>query len=103
MIQGTTPTFVCTLPQNSTVDLTEAEHVYFTLSQGSAVIDKSDTNLTILAKSVEATLTQAESLRFSFYSDAKIQLNWTYSDGSRGCTKIKTINVGENLHKAVIS
>lgn len=101
MVQGTTPTFICTVP--NTVDLTEAEHVYFTISQGSALVEKHDTDLTVAAHSVTATLTQAETLRFQIFSDAYIQINWTYSDGSRACTSIKKVNVGENLHKAVIS
>ena len=100
MIQGTTPTFVLTLPQ--TVDLTEAEHVMFSMTQGSAVVEKTDADLTVTANTVSVLLTQAETLRFSIYSEAKIQLNWTYSDGSRACSDIKTVPVGENLHKAVI-
>lgn len=101
MIQATTPTFVLTLPAN-TVDLTEADHVYFTIEQGSVVIDKADSDLEVAARVVSVYLTQAETLRLNFYSEARIQLNWTYSDGSRACSEVKTIVVGENLHKAVI-
>lgn len=101
MVQATTPTFVLTLPAN-TVDLTQAEHVYFTIEQGNVVIDKSDADLEVTERVVNVYLTQAETLRLTFYSEAKIQLNWTYLDGSRACSEVKTIVVGENLHKAVI-
>ena len=101
MVQGTTPTFVLTLPAN-TVDLTAAEHVYFTLEQGNVVIDKADSDLEVAERVVNVYLTQAETLRLTFYSEAKIQLNWTYLDGSRACSTVETIIVGENLHKAVI-
>lgn len=101
MVQGTTPTFVCTLP--NTVDLTEAAHVMFSISQGAAVVEKSDTNLTITAHTVAAYLTQAETLRFQQYSKAKVQVNWTYDDGSRACSEVVEVVVGENLHLAVIS
>lgn len=103
MTQGTTPTFTLTLPDDSGIDLTQAAHVYFTMSQGSAIVEKSDSDLTVAALSVDVYLTQADTLRFQIYSDAKIQLNWTYSDGSRACSEIKTVPIGENLHRAVIS
>jgi hypothetical protein len=103
MTQGTTPTFTLTLPSDSGIDLTEAAHVYFTLAQGSAIVEKSDSDLTISALSVDVYLTQADTLRFQIYSDAEIQLNWTYADGSRGCTHVKTILIDKNLHKAVIA
>lgn len=101
MIQGTTPTWTCVLP--NTVDLTAAAHVMFTISQGTAVVEKSDTDLTITAHTVAAYLTQAESLRFQQYSKAKIQVNWTYADGSRACSEVVEVVIGENLHMAVIS
>ena len=103
MVQATTPIFTLTLPEESTVDLTAAEHVVFTIEQGSVLVEKSDTDLTIAEHSAVVQLTQADTLRFQIYSDAEIQLNWTYSDGKRGCTKVKKINVEKNLHKAVIS
>lgn len=101
MIQGTTPTYICTLP--NTVDLTAADHVMFTISQGSVVIDKSDADLTITAHTVAAYLSQVDSLRFQQYSKAKVQVNWTYSDGSRACSEVVEVEVGENLHQEVIS
>lgn len=100
MTQGTTPTLTLVLP--NTVDLTEASSCIFTMSQGSAIVEKEENDLTIAAHQVDVYLTQADTLKFQIYSDAKIQLNWLYSDGSRACTKVKTIRVDENLHKAVM-
>lgn len=101
MVQGTTPTFICTLP--NTVDLTSAQHVYFTISQFDVSVEKHDSELTIAAHSVTATLTQAETLRFDFNWKAQTQINWTYSNGTRGCSNVAVVDVRENLHKAVIS
>lgn len=101
MTQGTTPTFTLRLPDM--IDLTLAEEFVFTLSQGSAIVEKYGADMTISAHSVDVYLTQAETLQFQTYSDAKMQLNWVYSDGSRGCTKVKTISVEENLHDEVMA
>ena len=101
MVQGTTPTFTLTLP--NTIDLEEAAHVYFTMRQGSAIVTKDESDMDISANVAEVYLSQSDIVRFSRSTDAEIQLNWTYSDGSRACSEVKTIVVGENLHKAVIS
>ena len=51
-MQGTTPTFVLTLPD--TVDLTEAQNVYVTFSQGSQnSITKSGDALVVSAHEVD--------------------------------------------------
>ena len=99
MVQATTPTFILTLPND--VDLGEAAHVYFTLRQNGATIEKSDTDLTIDANEVEVYLTQAETLKLSIGA-ARLQLNWTYANGSRACSTIATVAVDENLLKAVV-
>lgn len=100
MTRGTTPTFTLQFPD--TIDLTLAEEFVFTLSQGSAVVEKYGADMTISAHSVEVYLEQEDTLKFQMYSDAKMQLNWVYSDGSRGCSKVKTISVEENLHDEVM-
>lgn len=100
MLQGTTPTFTLTFP--STLDLSQAAHVVFTLRQGSAVVNKSDTDLTINSNVVSVALTQEESLRFQFNAPAVMMVNWTYSDGSRGGSKKKEIIIEENLYPEVI-
>ena len=99
MVQATTPTFVLTLPQD--IDLGEAAHVYFTLRQNGATIEKSDTDLTIDANEVEIYLSQEETLKLSIGA-ARLQLNWTYANGSRACSTIATVTVDENLLKAVV-
>ena len=97
MVQATTPTFILTLPD--TVNLTEANTIYFSLTQGATNIKK-----IVTADSpnvVSVYLTQAETLPLS-RGIAKIQLNWVYSDGSRACTNIVDVNVAPNLLRAVI-
>ena len=101
MVQGTTPTFTLTLP--NTIDLEEAAHVYFTMRQGSAIVTKDESDMDISATVAEVYLSQPDTVRFSRSTDAEIQLNWTYSDGSRACTNIEKISVAENLLKEVIA
>lgn len=97
MVQATTPTIIMNLPE--TVDLTQAQTVVFTLTQGTTMIKKVITDAT--AHQVSVYLTQEETLGLS-NGNAQIQLNWTYADGSRACTNIVNINVTPNLLKAVI-
>lgn len=99
MTLATTPTFTLTVPND--VDLTQASHIYFTLTQGKNTINKSDADLTVTAHSVEVFLSQAETLAFKM-GLAALQLNWTYSDGARACSNIATVSISENLLKAVV-
>ena len=94
MVQATTPTFVLNLPD--TVDLTQAANVYFALKQGCVLIEKTSDGLTIEPHTVYVALSQAETLRLAT-GRARIQLNWTYEDGTRACTNIVNVNVLENL------
>lgn len=98
MIQATTPTFVFTLPEG--VDLSAAAHVYFTISQSGVIVTKDE--MEISGNVVTVSLTQEDTVNFNFGIDAKVQLNWTYSDGSRMATKVQTVPVFENLHKDVL-
>ena len=101
MYQGTTPTFTLTLPD--TIDLEEASHVYFTMRQGSAIVTIDQSDIDIEGNIAIVYLSQSDTIRFSRSTDAEIQLNWTYSDGSRACTDIKKIPVTENLLKEVLA
>lgn len=99
MVQATTPTFILTLPD--TVDLTQANHIVWTLEQGKSKISKSDDDLTFDAHTVTVSLTQEETLRLA-KGTAQMQLNWSYADGSRACSNIANVPVDPNLYKAVI-
>ena len=99
MVQATTPTFVLTLPE--TVDLTEPSHFYFTLRQGHVRIEKTDSDLVIDGQTISVYLSQAETLTLT-PGMVKLQLNWTYANGSRACSNIVSVNVTENLLKEVV-
>lgn len=100
MVQATTPTFVLTLP--NTIDLSDAESVIFSIEQEYVSINKEVDSASISTNVVTVTLTQEETVNFDYQHEAKIQLNWVYDDGTRAATKVKTINVYENLLKDVI-
>ena len=99
MVQATTPTFVLTLPE--TVDLTEPSHFYFTLMQGNVRIEKTGPDLVIDGQTISVYLNQAETLTLT-PGMVKLQLNWTYANGSRACSNIVSVNVTENLLKEVV-
>ena len=100
MVQATTPTFVLTLP--NTVDLTQTHNLYFTMKQGGVSVQKSTDDLTVDGYTVSVYLSQSETLKVGV-GTAQIQLNWTYSDGSRACTNIASVKVDDNLLKEVVS
>lgn len=99
MVQATTPTFILTLPD--TVDLSEVSHLYFTIEQNKTIVKKQDKDLTVNGQTVQVFLSQQETLRFK-NGTANIQLNWTYENGSRGCSNIVPVHVDENLLKEVV-
>lgn len=100
MIQYTTPTFILTLPE--TVDLSLAQNIYFTLTQGEDVeITKSGESLVVEGQNVSVFLSQEESGRFS-KGKASLMLNWTYANGARACSTIVAVDVGRNLLDEVV-
>lgn len=101
MYQGTTPTFTLTLP--NTIDLEEASHVYFTMRQGSAIVTIDQSDMDIEGNIAVVYLSQFNTIPLNRSTDAEIQLNWTYSDGSRACTDIVKIPISENLLKEVLA
>lgn len=100
MTKGTTPTITFHLPD--TVDLTLAENVYATLTQGSLSVCKSGDALTVTAHSVSLDLSQEETLSFLQGVPAMAQLNWVYEDGKRGCSNIVNVFVHDNLERRVL-
>lgn len=100
MIRGTTPTFVLTIDE--TVDLTEASNVYVSFENDNVELVKKsgDSGVVVEAHQVSVYLTQEETLKFR--KSMEVQLNWTYANGSRGCTKIVNVPVGKNLIEEVL-
>lgn len=99
-MQGTTPTFVLTLPD--TVDLTEAQNVYVTFSQGSQnSLTKSGNDLAVSAHQVDVYMTQKDTLQFRD-GIVLIQMNWTFSGGERAATNVVSLNWDANLLKKVV-
>ena len=103
MIRGTTPTFVLNL-ETDTIDLTEANNVYISLETDSVEMLKQngDEGVEIQPHQISVYLTQAETLQFAEKSKIEIQVNWTYANGSRGCTDIARVSVGRNLVDKVL-
>ena len=99
--KGCTPTFTFTFPQTSSVDLTQAAHVYVTFVGSRKTIEKSDTDLTIEAKSVAVYLGQDETLALSD-GVVSMQINWTYGDGSRAASEIVRCQLCDNLIERVV-
>lgn len=99
MVQATTPTFILTLPDS--IDLSNADHVVFSIEQDFIAVHKDETDMTIETNVITVKLDQEDTVHLT-KGNAKIQLNWTYSDGSRASSKTKIIPVDENLYKDVI-
>lgn len=106
MIRATTPTFTLTI-SGDTVDLSAARNVYVAIVQGQTNLELTGDDLVIDGNTIECFLTQEHSLALAENKTAKIQVNWTYldTDGTtirRAATKVKAINIGEQLMKRVI-
>lgn len=99
IIQGVTPTFTLTVPED--IDLTEAANVYATFQQSKTILTKKGADLDISAHEVGVYLKQAETLAFE-KGRVLVQLNWTYADGSRCATQKKGIEWDDNLLREVL-
>ena len=106
MIRGTTPTFTLKIADDSDVDLTQANRVYFTICQGAKIITKSGEQLEVSGKTVSVFLDQEDSMSLREGQKAEVQLNWTYTDADgksrRAATPVKEVTIGRQLLKQVI-
>lgn len=100
MIRATTPTYILSLPQDSGIDLTQAQEVHFTLQQNGTKIDKIVDPTDGLT--VEVMLEQAETLNLKD-GRAEIQLNWIFADGRRGATYVSSVRVDKQLLNEVLT
>ena len=102
MIIGTTPTFTLKLKRSYDIDLTTST-VYVTLKQGQTTITKSGQQVTVVdGKTVQFTLTEAESLSLTLDKSVEVQLNWTYTSNGvtkRAATKIIKLDLERQLLK----
>ena len=98
MYRGTTPTYTFTLPD--TVDLTEATNIYVSFAKfsGEEIYRKTGGDLEVSEHNVDLYMTQTETLALP--DEVKIQLNWTYQEGTRAkraCSEIFSITTKKNL------
>lgn len=106
MIRYTTPTISLTVEK---ADLT-GKDVYVSLEQGSMILTKSGSDLTVTVTTVDEqpmttisfTMTQEESATFNENKSVSVQVNFISADGVRAATGIKTIKVMRNLLNEVI-
>lgn len=101
MIRGTTPTFELKIT-DVTVDLTQATNVYATFAQWGKTITKTGNDIDVTAQQVDVYFSQADSLSFSS-GTIEVQINWTYTDGSRAATNIIKVVIGDNLLPEVLA
>lgn len=103
MTRGTTPTYTFELEDDS-IDLGLAENVYVTFRQGRRTLRKTGEDITVSGNTVQASLTQAESLDFFAGQEPVFaQLNWVYDDGTRSASEMVRLRVCDNLEPEVLS
>ncbi len=104
MIRATTPTFTLRIKDES-LDLTQANSVYVTIKQSLDSIELTGDDLEIHGNTIQCFLPQGKSLRL-VEGNAKIQVNWTYSDETgeikRAATLVREITIEEQLIRRVL-
>ena len=101
MLRGTTPTVTLTLPDD--IDLSGATVAYMSFGQaGKDLFDVAIANLTLVANTASATLTQAQTLLLEAGRMTQIQLRWLDSGVAYG-TKIVTVPTDAIIKDGVIS
>ena len=98
--RATTPTFRHVFSEAS-LDLTTAHHVYVTYRQGSRALTKTGADIEVEPKQVTVFLSQKETLMFRA-GIVEAQINWTTAGGKRAASKIKGIELEENLLDKVV-
>lgn len=101
MLRGTTPTVTLTLPDD--IDLSGATVAYMSFGQaGKDIFDVAIANLTLVANTASATLTQAQTLMLEAGRMTQIQLRWLDSGVAYG-TRIITVPTDAIIKDGVIS
>ena len=107
MIQWTTPTIVLTVSGVEGLDLSAAEEVVVTLTQGNYRLQKTGNDLTLDGATATFTLTEDESRKLMENASVQVQVNWTYRNADqtlrRAATNITRIDVGKQLYKEAMT
>lgn len=93
--QGTTPTFVLTLPEG--YDLTQASKVTASFRCSGVQVDVETPDLVLTATTATAQLTQEQTLAWEHGSALKVQLNWLTEDGARLASEVWEGVIDEQL------
>lgn len=101
MIRWTTPTFVISPRNVPSLDFTQAESMYFTITTNSIKITKTGKDLSIEPQLVKVYMSQEDTGKLK-EGEAEIQLNWMYTDALTGrrlraATKPRKICIDKNL------
>lgn len=101
MLVASTPQFVLRLP--SSVDLSNASDIYFSIKQGNVNLKKHGSVVVLEEPNVVSVeLSQVETLMF-YEGWAFIQLNWIFENGKRGGSKKKKIWIDDNILREEIT
>lgn len=97
MIEYTTPTMKCTIP-----DETEFDYILITFKQYDNAIEKTIQKAEVVDNEFSVFLTQEETSSFSTGKPIQVQLN-IISGGIRKATNIVEIKLTQNLHDEIIA
>lgn len=99
MIRGTTPIHIF----HTDVDLTTAEVIYVTYTQGTTVVEKTKDDCEVEEDTVTVHLTQEETLQFKAGGyTANVQIRARYADGTALASNIISIDISRILKNGVI-
>lgn len=99
--QGSTPTFVLTLPEG--IDLTQASKVVASFRCSGVQYDVEPPELELTATTATARLSQEQTLAWDDGAVLKVQLNWLTQDGVRAASEVWEGVVEEQLLTEVMS
>lgn len=99
--QGTTPTFILSLPQGW--NLTLASKIVASFHCSGVQYDVEPDAADITATTVTVRLTQEQTLAWVYQSDLKIQLNWLLPNGTRIASTVWMGKIDEQLLLEVMS
>lgn len=99
MIRGTTPTHIFEIPFDSSY----LKRILITYFQDKhIVLEKTEQDCVLEAKSISTTLTQEDTLKFSHKKPVEIQIRVLTNDDTALATAIQEVDVGRVLNEEVL-